>query len=117
MMLRGLILAAIQGLIVFSLAAKYQVDRERLPKEWMHAAPFDPNLPIRGRYVRIRLVDHPKYDRVPLAFFIPEHVPDPSIRAAGEELWVQVSVPENGPPRPIQLGVKRNGVLTPLPMN
>jgi hypothetical protein len=50
----------------------------------------------------------------PVAFFIPEHAKDPSIRAAGEELWVEVSVPRKGPPRPIRLGVKKDGVLTPL---
>jgi len=50
----------------------------------------------------------------PIAFFIPEHIPDPSRRPPGEELWVEVTVPPKGPPRPIQLGVKKNGVLTPL---
>jgi hypothetical protein len=50
----------------------------------------------------------------PVAFFIPEHVTDPSRRARGEELWVEVSVPARGSPRPIRLGVKRDGVLTPL---
>jgi hypothetical protein len=53
----------------------------------------------------------------PVAFFIPEHASDPSVRAPGEELWVEVSVPRNGPPRPIRLGVKKDGVLTPLPLN
>jgi hypothetical protein len=50
----------------------------------------------------------------PVAFFIPEHVPDPSIRPQGEELWVEVTVPRRGPPRPIRLGVMRGGALTPL---
>ena len=50
----------------------------------------------------------------PVAFFIPEHVPDPSLRPAGEELWAEVTVPRRGPPRPIRLGVMRNGQLTPL---
>jgi hypothetical protein len=50
----------------------------------------------------------------PVAFFIPEHAPDPSRRQPGEELWVEVSVPANGPPRPLRLGVKKDGVLTPL---
>ena len=53
----------------------------------------------------------------PVAFFIPEHVPDPSRRPPGEELWVEVSVPPKGPPRPIRLGVKKDGVLTPLHLN
>lgn len=50
----------------------------------------------------------------PVAFFIPEHVPDPSVRPAGEELWVEVTLPANGPPRPIRLGVMRAGSLSPL---
>jgi hypothetical protein len=50
----------------------------------------------------------------PLAFFIPEHVPDPSIRAPGEELWAEVTISGSGPPRPIRLGVLKEGKLTPL---
>ena len=50
----------------------------------------------------------------PVAFFIPEHVADPSVRPAGEELWAEVTVPRQGPPRPIRLGVMQNGQLTPL---
>lgn len=50
----------------------------------------------------------------PVAFFIPEHVPDPSIRTRGEELWVEVTIPRQGPPRPIRLGVMSDGRLTPL---
>jgi len=50
----------------------------------------------------------------PVAFFIPEHVPDPSVRPAGEELWAEVTIPRRGPPRPIRLGVMRNGQLTPI---
>jgi hypothetical protein len=50
----------------------------------------------------------------PVAFFIPEQVPDPSVRPAGEELWAEVTVPRRGPPRPIRLGVMRNGELAPL---
>jgi hypothetical protein len=48
------------------------------------------------------------------AYFIPEHIPDPSIRHAGEELWIEATIPRKGPPRPIRLGVKKNGVLKPL---
>jgi len=50
----------------------------------------------------------------PVAYFIPESVPDPSRRAPGEELWVEVTIPKVGLPRPIQLGVKKDGVITPL---
>lgn len=157
---RGLGVAILQCLLVMTVAGKYAWDRERLPRVWARAAPFDPNLPIRGRYVSLRL----QVDRVPgtaqwlpgrlsavggrlvatpdpagtahvtpgfvnnaaapddrqwllvepVAFFISEHVPDPSLRAPGEELWVEVSVPARGAPRPIRLGVKKNGVIQPL---
>lgn len=45
----------------------------------------------------------------PLAFFLPEHVPDPSLRGPGEALWAEVSVPPRGLPRPLRLGVRRGG--------
>jgi hypothetical protein len=47
----------------------------------------------------------------PLAYFIPEDVEDPSRRRS---LWVEVTVPPKGAPRPIQLGMKKDGVVTPL---
>jgi len=145
--------AVLQCLIVLSVAGKYALDRERLPRVWAIAAPFDPNLFLRGRYVSLRLQVEAPPDagqwtsarlsavdgrlvatpdpagtvhitaggapwslQEPVAFFIPEHVPDPSRRAPGEELWVEVSVPAKGSPRPIRLGAKKNGVLTPLPL-
>jgi hypothetical protein len=51
------------------------------------------------------------------AFFVPEHLPDPSRRAAGEELWIEATIPRKGPPRPIRLGVKKDGIITPLEIN
>ena len=51
----------------------------------------------------------------PVAFFIPEHVPDPLRRQEDEELWVEVTIPKKGPPRPIRLGVKKSdGPIVPL---
>lgn len=51
----------------------------------------------------------------PVAFFIPPRVADPSRRLPGEQLWVEVTLPAEGPPRPIRLGVKRGaGPITPL---
>ncbi len=52
----------------------------------------------------------------PLAFFLPEHAPDPSQRPAGEELWAEVTLPERGAPRPIRLGVRRAGQPEPIPL-
>jgi uncharacterized membrane-anchored protein len=155
---KGLLLAGLHVALVASLGAKLLVDRAALPRVWARAAPVDPNLPIRGRYVSLRLevvagpglvppnslwvtlkaqdgqlVARPASEwdglpimarqrdgqtviglREPLAYFIPEGVPDPSVRAKGEELWVEVSLPQRGEPRPIRLGVKKDGVLTPL---
>ncbi|HEV3333345.1 MAG TPA: hypothetical protein VG096_20300 [Bryobacteraceae bacterium] len=151
---RGIAVAVLQCLIVLSLAGKYAIDRQSLPRVWVKTAPVDPNLPIRGRYVSLRLpVDGPSslpdsssQARLsvqnghltatpatsgvsifgwrgqwiltePVAFFISEGIPDPSRRALGEELWVEVSVPPQGIPRPLRLGVKRDGVLTPLDLH
>ena len=51
----------------------------------------------------------------PVAFFIPPRVADPSRRLPGEQLWVEVTLPAEGPPRPIRLGGKRGaGPITPL---
>ncbi|MGC9951154.1 MAG: hypothetical protein ABSF64_32765 [Bryobacteraceae bacterium] len=164
---RGTAVAIVQCLMVLSVAGKYALDRERLPRVWARAVPFDPSLFVRGRYVSLRLeVEAPAAAALgngaavawtpariaavggrlvatpdpngtvhvteeaartaaepnarrwvlaePAAFFIPDNVPDPSRRAAGEELWVEVSVPAKGSPRPIRLGVKKDGAIAPL---
>lgn len=49
-----------------------------------------------------------------LAFFIPEHAKFPSFRGNGEELWVEVTIPGKGPPRPIQLAAKRGTEWYPM---
>jgi hypothetical protein len=153
---KGIALGAIQLAMVLSLGGKLLIDRATMPRVWVKVEPFDPNLPIRGRYVSLRvvaegrgfawgfvygpaklsvedgkLVARPTEDNggtmitlagdppvaslsEPTAYFIPEHVADPSNRPPGEELWVEATVPPKGPPRPIRLGVKKDGVLTPL---
>jgi hypothetical protein len=163
---RGWLLTALHLALVASLAGKYLIDRQTLPRGWVRVQPYDPELLVRGRYVQLRLetrVDDAlrpakgrqafleaggfwcgparlEMDRAglilkrnesgkqlwigtaggryflqdPVAYFIPEKVADPSRRPAGEELWVEVSMPRQGPPRPIRLGVRRGGVLTPL---
>lgn len=57
---RGLIVALIQVLLVVTLGAKLLVDRTTLPRVWARVAPFDPDLPIRGRYVRLQLEVAPR---------------------------------------------------------
>jgi hypothetical protein len=168
---KGIILAALQLAIVASLAAKYTIDRARFPRVWARTAVYDPDLPIRGRYLSVQLrveadrvygnSEPPKANQFnswseqkdidlhaenghlvaspaptptglrvtrwktrtgevvsvlsePVDFFLPEHAADPSWRKAGEELWIEVTVPKKGPPRPIRLAVKRGETFTPL---
>jgi hypothetical protein len=155
---RGLIVALLHIVLVSSLGAKLLIERNTLPRAWAEVVPYDPDLPIRGRYVRLRLVASPRgfaepedgsgvgFARLsvengeliatrveghsrhrvrtrlrdgeltgtlatPVAFFIPEHVEDPSRRSG---LMVEVTVPKKGPPRPIRLGVMEEDVITPL---
>ena len=155
---KGLIVAVLHLAVVGSLGVKLLVDRATRPRVWARTAPLDPDSPLRGRYVRLRVEGEPldfgdasdiavrlteskgllAFTPAPgrltahvstrdgrrvaildqaLAFFIPEHVPDPSVRAPGEELWVEVTLPKQGAPRPIRLGVKKDGVLTPLDLD
>ena len=46
---------------------------------------------------------------MPVAFFLPEHVDDPTLLPPGTQLWAEVTVPETGPPRPIRLALRREG--------
>ncbi|NTV73436.1 MAG: hypothetical protein HGA66_04435 [Holophaga sp.] len=182
---KALLLAALQVVLAASLGGKLLLDRASRPRFWVKTLPVDPDAPIRGRYVSLR-VELPmkgtvrvaamptglfgeedkakgilRYQMIrlvpeaqvlngelapapagpdpgfhsatlrrkgddpamapwvaqldePLAYFIPEHVPDPSRRGPGEELWVEVTLPRKGPPRPIRLGVKRDGVIVPI---
>ena len=191
-MRKALLLGGLQLLLLLSLGGKLLLDRATRPRFWVKAAPVDPDLPIRGRYVSLRVAVpvvgatlpplEPRPSRLkatdpwpprwqrnrlqvaleatgsglvaravnspaaqvfgpqdgafnatlpesmrgqpetlwtvtldePLAFFIPEHVPDPSRRKPDEELWVEVTLPRKGPLRPIRLGVKKDGRLQAL---
>ena len=57
---KGLILAGAQLALVASLAAKYAIDRARLTRVWVQTVAYDPNLPIRGRYLSVQLRYHRK---------------------------------------------------------
>lgn len=169
---RGIVLIVIQLLLVSSIAGKYLYERVTRPRVWARAAQYDPNLPIRGRYLalspevdacglprnkqserpkdsmtwfwRVRAVAHhgnlavedagsvlPRTqtqtillnsnlpcDRAPLGpgmlFFIPDTAQSPFPLKKGQELWVEVTVPPAGPPRPIQLALNDNGIWKPL---
>jgi hypothetical protein len=166
---KGLLLGAIQITLVLSLGAKLLYDRMTRPRVWVLCEVYDPELPIRGRYLSERLrfpaegfmyresnqsgisdwymnrqwaylevrndqltanqqgagpgewiYLHKNNDGTTVAFteepvlvFIPERAEIPSLKA-GQEMWVEVTVPAKGPPRPIRVGIKKDGVLTPL---
>jgi hypothetical protein len=50
----------------------------------------------------------------PVDFYIAEHAASPLPVKPGQELWVEVTVPPKGPPRPIQLAMKQDGAWKPL---
>ena len=54
-LIRGLVVALLQLAMVGSLAAKFAYERATCPRVWVKTAYYDPNLPIRGRYVSLQL--------------------------------------------------------------
>lgn len=51
---------------------------------------------------------------MPVEFYISDAAAYPSWPLPGQEFWVEVTVPPQGPPRPTQLALKDNGVWKPL---
>jgi len=47
-------------------------------------------------------------------FYIAEHAAVPTTLKPGQELWIEVTVPPSGPPRPIQLALKAGSEWKPL---
>ena len=166
---KGVLLGVVQLLVVLSLGSKLLYDRMTRPRVWVLAATYDPELPIRGRYLGewlqfpvegftyeapqtrnmsdwfanrrwaylevrdgrligkaggkgpggwVYLHRNPDGSEVafseqPVLVFIPEKAVVPELKR-GEEMWVEVTIPKKGPPRPIRMGMKKAGVLTPL---
>ena len=52
---KAIIVALMQILIVCSLGAKLLYDRSTRPQVWFKTARYDPNLPIRGRYLGLQV--------------------------------------------------------------
>lgn len=50
----------------------------------------------------------------PVDFYVSEHADDPTRLKLGQELWIEVTVPPTGPPRPLQLALKEDGAWKPL---
>jgi uncharacterized membrane-anchored protein len=170
---RGVVLLAIQLVLVLSIAAKYVYERKTCPRVWVRTAQIDPNLVLRGRYLALRLaldacalphdpanligpsstgwwrwrvkpeakegrlVAVPVGDNVrpeliqelvllpnqpcnravlqdQADYFIDDKAKSPFPLKSNEELWVEVTVPPSGPPRPIQLAISNNAGFKPL---
>jgi hypothetical protein len=168
-MSKGLLLGVLQLLLVLSLGAKLLYDRATRPRVWVLCDVYDPELPIRGRYLSEQLhlpaegftyketnepypgesytnrywatleirdgqliakergsgpgqwvYAHKNHDGTiiaiveePVLIFVPDRADVPGLKA-GQEMWVEVTVPAKGPPRPIRIGIKKDGVVTPI---
>ncbi len=182
----SVVVLLIQLAIVSTVAGKYLYQRWTCPRVWVRTVAVDPGLPMRGRYLSLRLtvdgcgstlpsakaavfarsingaaIQGPYFVRAsaifhadlkvvnnrltavyvredqhgtvgqevsvppgaacdamrldaPVDFYLPEHAADASRVKPGQELWVEVTVPPKGPPRPVQLAVKDNGGWRPL---
>ena len=169
---KGLLLAALQLAIVLSLGAKLLYDRATRPRVWARAQNFDPDLPIRGRYLALRVYVIPEgftyqppqqpnasdwwsnqqwaylsarnnelvgslqgsgsgiwihiqkekdgqltaIAREPVLVFLPETFQMPAPHP-GDQLWVELTLPAKGPPRPIRLAINNSAGFTPLHIN
>lgn len=167
---KGLIFAFVQVLFVSSLGAKLLWDRSRLPRGWAATQGYDPDMPIRGRYVSLSLVvnadrifsEHAKLPQSPavaygaaniyltvengqvvanpadhytgltvtaprqqgneivasvtppVVYFLPEHAVDPTRASQRGPLYLEVTVPRNGPPRPIRFGMQLGSEIKPI---
>jgi hypothetical protein len=174
---KGVVLLVVQLVLVLSIAGKYVYERKVCPRVWVRTAQIDPNLPLRGRYLALRLtldacgLPHneaaslggrgvsPAHttgwrwrvkpevrsekliaglagddvrpestqeltqlgERCDLAtlmesadFFIGDRTKSPLPLKPNEELWVEVTVPPSGPPRPIQLAISSGAGFKPL---
>ena len=184
----SLALLLIQLALVSTIAAKYFYERQKCPRVWTRTVAVYGQVPMRGRYLSLRLtVDGcqstlpsakaAKFPRgwngaavpgdysvgyvapvffpadlkvennqlvaveitdeerqesgqmveeppgaacqqfrlaKPVDYYIAEHAPDPSWTKQGRELWIEVTLPPKGPPRPLALALKDNGLWKPL---
>ena len=55
-MKKGLILAVFHVVLILTIGAQFAYDRATAPRGWMRTVPYDPNTPLRGRYVTMRVL-------------------------------------------------------------
>ena len=65
---RAIALVVIQCALVSSIAAKYLYERATRPRVWVRVTQYDPNLPLRGRYLALTpMVDACDFKNLPPA--------------------------------------------------
>lgn len=82
-------LLLVQLILVSTVAAKYLYERRICPRVWAPSAQYDPNLPLRGRYLSLQvLVDacHLPRDSAHVQQYMPYGV-RPSVRTADYWTW------------------------------
>lgn len=179
--LAAVVLLVVQLALVLSVAGKYLYERKTRPRVWTRTTQFDPNAPLRGRYLALQLavnacglphdakhftqglqqynstaigpgsyswrvslgvqnghlvpqlqddarspegimemiqIANRECERVRVntetEFFIPDTAKTPFPLKDGQELWVEVTVPESGPPRPIQVALSDTNSFHPI---
>lgn len=77
-----------------------------------------PEADLRSRGVMVEALPGSACDALrlvePVDFYIAEHAASPLPLKPGQELWIEVTVPTTGPPRPLQLALKQDGEWRPL---
>ncbi len=180
-------LLMVQVGLVSLIAAKYLFQRWTCPRVWTRATAYDPQLPMRGRYLSLQLavdgckstlpsakeatflrdvngairpgpftlrpqpvyfnadlkVENNKLEAMriqdpniqsagqlvaampaahcedmrleaPVNFYIADTARSPLLLKSNQELWVEITVPPKGPPRPLQMALKQDGAWKPL---
>jgi hypothetical protein len=52
---KGLLVGCLHMALVLTIGGKLLIDRATRPRVWAKTAPYDPSLPIRGRYLSLQL--------------------------------------------------------------
>jgi hypothetical protein len=92
---KGLLVLAVQLALVLSIAAKYAWERHTCPRVWTRTMQFDPNQPIRGRYLALTL----HADACSLPFAAPTKTFGNTLHGWGPisaETWNVLPVAKNG---------------------
>lgn len=90
------ILAALHLALVAGLGGKFLIDRATRPRVWLKTAPVDPDLPIRGRYVRLRVEVPVRGAQLPPALTAQEREAQPWRLLAEHDLQVALEATPEG---------------------